>query len=133
MSFTKLTRPAEGTIKKNAHCSLNAGNDPIIPFIEGDGIGIDITPAMKHVVDSAVGKASDGEKKINWFELYTGEKALEVYGNDDWRPQDTLTAFQKYLVGIEGPLTTPVGGGYRYRKMTKSIFLLQHSPCTKIP
>jgi isocitrate dehydrogenase len=63
------------------------GNDPIIPFIEGDGIGIDITPAMKHVVDSAVEKAYNGEKKINWFEVYAGEKALEVYGNDDWLPR----------------------------------------------
>lgn len=114
MSFDKLERPSEGSIvKKNADGSLHVGNDPIIPFIEGDGIGIDITPAMKHVVDSAVNKAFSGEKKINWFEVYAGEKALEVYGNDDWLPQDTLTAFQEYLVGIKGPLTTPVGGGIR--------------------
>lgn len=114
MSFEKLKRPSEGSIvKKNDDGSLNVGNDPIIPFIEGDGIGIDITPAMKHVVDSAVKKAYNGEKKINWFEVYAGEKALEVYGNDDWLPQDTLTAFQEYLVGIKGPLTTPVGGGIR--------------------
>jgi len=114
MSFDKLERPSKGSIvKKNADGSLNVGNDPIIPFIEGDGIGIDITPAMKHVVDSAVKKAYNGEKEINWFEVYAGEKALEVYGNDDWLPQDTLTAFQEYLVGIKGPLTTPVGGGIR--------------------
>jgi isocitrate dehydrogenase len=104
MSFDKLERPSKGSIvKKNADGSLNVGNDPIIPFIEGDGIGIDITPAMKHVVDSAVKKAYNGEKEINWFEVYAGEKALEVYGNDDWLPQDTLTAFQEYLVGIKGP------------------------------
>jgi isocitrate dehydrogenase len=114
MSFEKLKRPSEGSIvKKNDDGSLNVGNDPIIPFIEGDGIGIDITPAMKHVVDSAVEKAYNGDKKINWFEVYAGEKALDVYGNDDWLPQDTLTAFQEYLVGIKGPLTTPVGGGIR--------------------
>jgi isocitrate dehydrogenase len=114
MSFDKLERPSKGSIvKKNADGSLNVGNDPIIPFIEGDGIGIDITPAMKHVVDSAVKKAYNGVKEINWFEVYAGEKALEVYGNDDWLPQDTLTAFQEYLVGIKGPLTTPVGGGIR--------------------
>jgi isocitrate dehydrogenase len=114
MSFDKLERPTKGSIvKKNADGTLNVGNDPIIPFIEGDGIGIDITPAMKHVVDSAVNKAYNGEKKINWFEVYAGEKALSVYGNDEWLPQDTLTAFEEYLVGIKGPLTTPVGGGIR--------------------
>src|SRR6056297_382641 len=114
MSFDKLETPTEGTVvQKNADGSLVVGDDPIIPFIEGDGIGIDITPAMKHVVNSAVEKAYNGEKKINWFEVYAGEKALEVYGNNDWLPQDTLDAFEKYLVGIKGPLTTPVGGGIR--------------------
>lgn len=114
MSFDKLEIPAEGTvIKKNDDNSLSVGNDPIIPYIEGDGTGVDITPAMKHVVDSAVEKAYNGGKKINWFEVYAGEKALEVYGNDDWLPEDTLKAFEKYLVGIKGPLTTPVGGGIR--------------------
>jgi len=114
MSFDKLETPTEGTVvKKNTDGSLVVGNDPIIPFIEGDGIGIDISPVMKHVVDSAVEKAFNGEKKINWFEVYAGEKALEVYGDDEWLPQDTLDAFEKYLVGIKGPLTTPVGGGIR--------------------
>ncbi|TVR36763.1 MAG: NADP-dependent isocitrate dehydrogenase [Balneolaceae bacterium] len=114
MSFDKLERPAKGSvIKKNSDGSLNVGNDPVIPYIEGDGIGIDISPVMKNVVDSAVNKAYNGEKEINWFEVYAGEKALEVYGNDDWLPQDTLTAFEEYLVGIKGPLTTPVGGGIR--------------------
>lgn len=114
MSYDKLERPSKGSIvTKNADGTLKVGNDPIIPFIEGDGIGIDITPAMKHVVNSAVEKAYDGEKEINWFEVYAGEKALEVYGNDEWLPEDTLKAFQEYLVGIKGPLTTPVGGGIR--------------------
>ncbi|HLR91130.1 MAG TPA: NADP-dependent isocitrate dehydrogenase [Balneolaceae bacterium] len=114
MNFDKLEVPSEGSvIKKNDDGSLNVGNDPIIPFIEGDGTGADITPAMKHVVDNAVEKAYGGQKKINWFEVYAGEKALEKYGNDDWLPEDTLKAFEEYLVGIKGPLTTPVGGGIR--------------------
>lgn len=114
MSFEKLTRPSEGsTIQKNSDGSLNVGNDPIIPYIEGDGIGIDITPVMKNVVNSAVKKAFNGEKKINWFEVYAGEKALEVYDKDTWLPEDTLKAFEEYKVGIKGPLTTPVGGGIR--------------------
>lgn len=114
MSFEKLERPAKGSIiKKKEDGSLVVGDDPIIPFIEGDGIGIDITPPMKNVVDSAVKKAYNGEKEINWFEVYAGEKALEVYGNDEWLPQDTLDAFEEYLVGIKGPLTTPIGGGIR--------------------
>lgn len=114
MSFDKLTRPDKGsTIQKNSDGSLNVGNDPIIPYIEGDGIGIDISPVMKNVVDSAVKKAFNGEKKINWFEVYAGEKALEVYDKDTWLPEDTLKAFEEYKVGIKGPLTTPVGGGIR--------------------
>ncbi len=114
MSFQKLKKPSEGTIvKKKSDGSLKVGNDPIIPYIEGDGIGIDISPVMKKVVDSAVEKAFNGEKKINWFEVYAGEKALDVYGDDEWLPQDTLEAFKEYLVGIKGPLTTPVGGGIR--------------------
>ena len=96
MNFDKLEVPSEGSvIKKNDDGSLNVGNDPIIPFIEGDGTGADITPAMKHVVDSAVEKAYGGQKKINWFEVYAGEKALEKYGNDDWLPEDTLKAFDE--------------------------------------
>jgi len=114
MSFDKLTKPTEGsTIEKKADGSLTVGDDPIIPFIEGDGIGIDISPVMKHVVDSAVKKAFGGKKKINWFEVYAGEKALEVYDKDTWLPEDTLKAFEEYKVGIKGPLTTPVGGGIR--------------------
>jgi isocitrate dehydrogenase len=114
MTFQKLTPPSSGSkISKNADGSLNVGNDPIIPFIEGDGIGVDITPAMMNVIDSAVKKAYNGEKKITWFEVYAGEKALEVYDKDTWLPEDTLKAIEEYLVGIKGPLTTPVGGGIR--------------------
>lgn len=114
MTFQKLTPPSSGSkISKNADGSLNVGNDPIIPFIEGDGIGVDINPAMMNVIDSAVKKAYNGEKKITWFEVYAGEKALEVYDKDTWLPEDTLKAIEEYLVGIKGPLTTPVGGGIR--------------------
>ncbi|MEX0662286.1 MAG: NADP-dependent isocitrate dehydrogenase [Balneolaceae bacterium] len=114
MSFDKLTKPTKGTvISNNPDGTVNVGNDPIVPYIEGDGIGIDISPVMKNVVDSAVEKAYNGEKKINWFEVYAGEKALEVYDKDSWLPEDTLKAFQDYKVGIKGPLTTPVGGGIR--------------------
>ena len=114
MSFDKLKEPATGTvIEKKSDGSLKVGDDPIIPYIEGDGIGIDITPAMKNVLDSAVEKAYSGNKKINWFEVYAGEKAAEKYGDDGWLPEDTLNAFEMYKVGIKGPLTTPVGGGFR--------------------
>lgn len=114
MSFDKIKKPDTGSvIEKNADGSLNVGNDPIIPFIEGDGTGVDITPAMKHVLDSAVEKAYNGEKKLNWLEVYAGEKAVEFYGNDTWLPEDTLEAFRQFKVGIKGPLTTPVGGGFR--------------------
>ncbi|MEX2601919.1 MAG: NADP-dependent isocitrate dehydrogenase [Balneolaceae bacterium] len=114
MSFEKLTAPGSGSvIEKKQDGSLVVGNDPIIPYIEGDGIGIDITPAMKHVLESAVEKAYNGKKKINWFEVYAGEKAVDYYGGDTWLPEDTLKAFEQYKVGIKGPLTTPVGGGIR--------------------
>ena len=88
-------------------------DNPIIPFIEGDGIGSDITPAMISVVDSAVEKAYGGKKKIEWMEIYCGEKSTVVYGEDNWLPPETLRALEIYLVGIKGPLTTPVGGGIR--------------------
>jgi len=114
MSFDKLKRPDKGTIiKNNSDGSVDVANDPIVPYIEGDGIGIDISPVMKNVVDSAVKKAYNGEKKINWFEVYAGEKAVNEYGDNEWLPEDTLKAFQEYKVGIKGPLTTPVGGGIR--------------------
>ncbi|MEO6192580.1 MAG: isocitrate dehydrogenase (NADP(+)) [Thermoanaerobaculia bacterium] len=92
---------------------INVPNQPIIPFIEGDGIGADIWRASVRVLDAAVEKAYGGERTISWYEVYAGEKANEVYGETIWLPQDTLDAMKKYLVGIKGPLTTPVGGGIR--------------------
>ena len=88
-------------------------NNPIIPFIEGDGIGIDITPVMIKVVDAAVAKAYDNSKKIHWMEIYAGEKSTRVYGGDVWLPEETMAALRDYVVSIKGPMTTPVGGGIR--------------------
>ena len=113
MAYQHIKVPEQGTpITANEDHSLNVPNTPIIPFIEGDGIGIDISPVMIKVVDAAVEKAYGGEKKIAWMEIYTGEKAAELY-EGDWFPQETLDAIKSYLVAIKGPLTTPVGGGFR--------------------
>ena len=113
MAYQHIKVPEQGTpITANEDHSLNVPNAPIIPYIEGDGIGIDISPVMIKVVDAAVEKAYGGEKKIAWMEIYTGEKAAELY-EGDWFPQETLDAIKSYLVAIKGPLTTPVGGGFR--------------------
>src|SRR5882757_11296932 len=88
-------------------------DNPIIPFIEGDGIGVDITPVMLKVVDAAVKKAYGGKKKIVWMEMFAGEKSCRVYGENVWLPDETLAAAKEYVVSIKGPLTTPVGGGIR--------------------
>ena len=90
-----------------------APDHPIVPFIEGDGIGVDITPVMKDVVDAAVEKAYGGAREIQWMEIYAGEKSTRVYGADEWLPQETLEAVREYSVAIKGPMTTPVGGGMR--------------------
>jgi isocitrate dehydrogenase len=88
-------------------------DEPVIPYIEGDGTGVDITPVMLKVVDAAVAKAYGGKKKIHWMEMFAGEKATRVYGPDVWLPEETLAAAREYVVSIKGPLTTPVGGGIR--------------------
>lgn len=114
MGYQHIKVPADGhKITANADMSLNVPDRPIIPFIEGDGIGIDITPPMIKVVDAAVKKAYGGKKSIAWMEVYSGEKATSVYGSDEWLPAETLDAMREFLVGIKGPLTTPVGGGIR--------------------
>ncbi len=100
-------------ISFNQDGTLNVPDSPIIPYIEGDGIGVDITPVMKRVVDAAVEKAYGGRRRIAWMEIYAGEKALEVYGDDAWLPKETLDAVREFVVSIKGPLTTPVGGGIR--------------------
>ena len=114
MAYEKINIPADGEkITVNEDFSLNVPNHPIIPFIEGDGIGVDITPAMLKVVDAAVEQAYQGQRSIKWMEVYAGEKAVAVYGGETWLPDETLSAFKEYVVGIKGPLTTPVGGGIR--------------------
>jgi len=109
--FEKLQAPTQGAKITIDNGKLNVPNNPIIPFIEGDGIGPDIWNASVRVLDAAVEKAYKGEKKLEWFEVLAGEKAFNETG--EWLPNDTLTAFREYLVGIKGPLTTPVGGGIR--------------------
>lgn len=114
MAFQKITVPSDGEkITLNPDFSLNIPDHPIIPFIEGDGIGVDITPVMKAVIDAAVEKAYGGKRKIAWMEIYAGEKSTKVYGENEWLPQETLDAVKDYVVSIKGPLTTPVGGGIR--------------------
>jgi isocitrate dehydrogenase len=114
MSYKHIKVPAEGqAITANEDLSLNVPANPIIPYIEGDGIGVDISPVMINVVDAAVEKAYQGSKKISWMEIYAGEKATSIYGDDEWLPDESLAAMQDYIVSIKGPLTTPVGGGIR--------------------
>ncbi len=123
MTSQHITVPSAGTpITVNDDLSLNVPAHPIIPFIEGDGIGVDITPVMKKVIDAAVEKAYGGERKIAWMEIYAGEKATQVYGKNEWLPDETLQTVQDYVVAIKGPLTTPVGGGIR----SLNVALRQH-------
>ncbi|MDP5324358.1 MAG: NADP-dependent isocitrate dehydrogenase [Litorivicinaceae bacterium] len=114
MGYQHIQVPAVGEkITVNQDLSLNVPNNPIIPYIEGDGIGVDITPPMLEVVDAAVAKAYGDQRKISWMEVFCGEKSVRTYGADEWLPQETLEAFKEFKVGIKGPLTTPVGGGIR--------------------
>jgi len=113
-SYQHIRVPEQGQkITVNADTSLNVPDEPIIPFIEGDGTGADITPVMIQVVDAAVAKAYGGQRKIHWMEVFAGEKATRVYGPDVWLPDETLVALKDHVVSIKGPLTTPVGGGIR--------------------
>ena len=106
--------PAGGQkITVNADNSLKVPDQPIVPYIEGDGIGVDITPVMLKVVDAAVAKAYGGQRKIHWMEVYAGEKATRIYGPDVWLPEETLAVLREYVVSIKGPLSMPVGGGMR--------------------
>ena len=115
----KITVPADGArITVNADNTLNVPDRPIIPFIEGDGIGVDITPPMQRVVDAAVDKAYGGKRSIAWMEVYAGEKSTRVYGGDTWLPAETMQAVKDFVISIKGPLTTPVGGGIRSLNVT---------------
>ncbi len=113
-SYQHIKVPSSGEkITVNADFTLNVPDQPIIPYIEGDGIGEDITPVMIKVVDAAVKKAYGGKRQIHWMEVYAGEKSTRVYGENVWLPDETLDALKEYLISIKGPLTTPVGGGIR--------------------
>jgi isocitrate dehydrogenase len=111
--YERLTPPARGQAITMVNGKLNVPDTPIIPFIEGDGTGVDIWPASQVVFDAAVKKAYGGKREIVWFEVYAGEKANKVYEQEIWLPDDTLKAIREYRIGIKGPLTTPVGGGFR--------------------
>ena len=113
MVFQNIKVPTEGQVIERKDGKLHVPHHPIIPFIEGDGIGVDVTPAMKIVVDAAVEIAYQGQRKISWMEVYAGEKAAKVYGHDDYLPEETLQALRDFKVAIKGPLATPVGGGIR--------------------
>src|SRR6266705_264389 len=114
MSYQHVKVPSGGQkITVNKDSTLNISDHPIIPYIEGDGTGLDITPVMIKVVDAAVAKAYGGKRKIHWMEIYAGEKSTKVYGADVWLPDETLSILKDYVVSIKGPLTTPVGGGIR--------------------
>lgn len=114
MSYQHIQIPETGeAIYLNTDGSITVPNHPIVPFIEGDGTGVDITPVMRAVVDAAVHKAYDTQRKIAWMEIYAGEKAVQVYGADSWLPDETIEAMRDFVVSIKGPLTTPTSGGIR--------------------
>ena len=113
MKFDKIKEPESGSKITITDGQISVPNNPIIPFIEVDGIGVDITPAMLKVVDNAVKVAYEGERKIEWMEVYCGEKSTHVYTKDTWLPDETIEALREYVVSIKGPLTTPIGGGIR--------------------
>jgi len=114
MAYQHIKIPSGGEkIRVNRDFSLAVPDNPIIPYIEGDGTGVDITPVMLKVVDAAVKKAYGGKRRIVWMEMYAGEKSCKIYGENVWLPQETLEASKEYVVSIKGPLTTPVGGGIR--------------------
>ena len=118
-NYQHVKVPTSGSkITVNADGSLNVPDQPIIPYIEGDGTGLDITPVMLKVVDAAVAKAYGGKRKIHWMEIYAGEKSTKLYGPDVWLPEETLSILKDYVVSIKGPLTTPVGGGIRSLNVT---------------
>ena len=113
MAYKNIKIPENGSKISIENGVLTVPDNPIIPFIEGDGIGVDITPAMIDVVNNAVEKAYNGNKKIEWMEVYCGEKSTNVYSKDTWLPEETIEALKEYVVSIKGPLTTPIGGGIR--------------------
>ena len=119
MGYKKITVPASGEkISVSSNGALTVPDKPIIPYIEGDGIGVDITPVMKKVTDAAVTKAYGGKRQIQWMEIYAGEKSTHIYNSDTWLSDETMAAIREFSVAIKGPLTTPVGGGIRSLNVT---------------
>ena len=118
MAYDKIATPAGDAITVNDQGVLNVPDKPVITFIEGDGIGPDITKASMHIWNSAIKKAYGGKKEIAWLEVFAGEKANAVYGPNTWLPEETIDAISKYRVSIKGPLTTPVGKGFRSLNVT---------------
>ncbi len=114
MQYEHIKVPADGeAIRANSDGSISVPDKPVIPYIEGDGIGIDVTPVMLNVVNAAVKKAYGSQREIKWMQVYAGAKATEIYGDDGFLPDETLHAFEEYIVSIKGPLSTPTGGGIR--------------------
>ncbi|MGW8228922.1 MAG: NADP-dependent isocitrate dehydrogenase [Gammaproteobacteria bacterium] len=119
MGYEKITLPASGEkISVSSNGALSVPDKPIIPYIEGDGIGVDITPVMKKVTDAAVAKAYGNKRQIQWMEIYAGEKSTHIYNSDTWLSDETMAAIREFSVAIKGPLTTPVGGGIRSLNVT---------------
>jgi len=114
--FIKVPQGDKITVRQNG--VLNVGNNPVVCYIEGDGIGTDITKASMMMWNAAIENAYKGKRKISWMEVYAGEKANKVYGQDTWLPQETLDAIKEYVVAVKGPLTTPIGGGIRSINVT---------------
>src|SRR3989454_5450648 len=122
MAYQHIKIPQGGEkIRVNKDFSLSVPDQPIIPYIEGDGTGVDITPVMLKVVDAAVKKAYGGKRRIVWMEMFAGEKSCRVYGENVWLPEETLQAAKEFVVSINGPLTTPVGGGIRSRSEERRV------------
>ena len=119
MQYDKIDVPGNGdAITLNNDQSINVPDSPIIPYIEGDGIGIDVTPVMLAVTNAAVQRAYGGDREIQWMQVYAGARGADVYGNDQYLPEETLHALRRFVVSIKGPLTTPVGGGIRSLNVT---------------
>ena len=134
--YEKITPPSTGAKITFKNGEPVVPENPIIPFIRGDGTGIDIWPATEKVLDAAVAKAYSGKRKISWFRVYAGDEACDLYGTYQYLPQDTLTAIKEYGVAIKGPLTTPVGGGIRSLNVALrqifDLYTLEHLLPTKL-
>ena len=132
MHYDKISPPADGDIiTVNPDFALEVPDRPIIPFVEGDGIGIDVTPVMLKVVDAAVEHAYGSTRKIAWMEIFAGKKASDVYESANFLPEETLDALKRYVVSIKGPLATPIGGGIRSLNVVPATVTLDLYVCLR--